>query len=126
MKSLPSVEPLESRVHLSYAPYSIGDALPGPRRYVVDVADRVNLRNHLAGSSIGTKLASLKSGSATFAAEFDKTLLDYMKARTAPNFDFSPADVPGIVSFIKGSADADQQKLYNARLSWANLARIAS
>jgi hypothetical protein len=113
MKSVPSVEPLESRVHLSYAPYSIGDALPGPRRYVVD---RVNLRNHLAGSSIGTKLASLNSGSATFAAEFDKTLLDYMKARTAPNFDFSPADVPGIVSFIKGSADADQQKLYNAEV----------
>jgi hypothetical protein len=87
-----------------------------PRRYVVDTVDRINLRSQLAGSTIGTTLSKLNSASATFAADFDKALLDYMKARTTPTFDISPADVPGIVNFIKGSADADQQKLYNAEV----------
>jgi hypothetical protein len=115
IRQLPCIEPLESRVHLSLGAYNIGDAMPPARRYTVDNVDRLNLRSQLAGSTIGAKLAALNSASATFATDFDKALLDYMKARTAPSFDFTPADVPAIASFLKG-ADADEQKLYNAEV----------
>lgn len=110
------MEPLESRFLLSFAPHKIGDAMPPPRRYVVDTADRVSLRARLAGSSIGTTLSALNSASPTFAADFDNALLSYMKSRTSPSFDFSPSDVPSIVSFLKNSTDADQQKLYNTEV----------
>jgi hypothetical protein len=111
-----AIEALEPRVHLSYAPYKIGDALPPPRRYAVDVADRVSLRTQLAGSSIGNTLAALNTASPTFAGDFDRALLDYMKARQSPRYDFGRADVADIVSFVKNSTDADQQKLYKTEV----------
>ena len=111
-----SVEPLESRVHLSVAPYNIGDPMPAPQRYVVDVTDRLNLRSQLAGSSIGNTLAALNSASSSFAADFDNALLNYMRGRTAPTYDFAPSDVDAIVNFIKNSSDPDQQKLYSAEV----------
>ena len=113
------MEPLESRVHLSLPAYKIGDPLPTPgaRRYVVDNTDRLNLRAQLAGSTIGGQLAALNSSSATFAADFDKTLLDYMKTRTSPAYDFAPSDVPTIVNFVKNSTDADQKKLYTTEVT---------
>src|SRR4051812_33775623 len=118
-------EPLECRLCLSAAPFTLAPALAaspaaaqGVKRTsapTLSLADRQELLKNWVGSDAATLSSLLAAGD---AAGFDNELLNYMRTRTNRHYFFEPSDASGILSFINADSGLVNQK--NAKIAKAN------
>lgn len=73
---------------------------------VLTMADRVELAKSWSGPNSAELMRFLDSGN---TAEFDRSLLGYMRTRQSPRFFFSEADIPTRVEWIRQHLAADMQ-----------------
>src|SRR3954466_9072289 len=105
-------EPLECRLCLSAAPFTVAPALAaspatsaqGVKRTsapTLSLADRQELLRNWVGSDAATLSSLLAAGD---AAGFDNELLAYMRGRTNRQYFFDPSDAAGILNFINADS----------------------